>query len=71
MAQRSRVGYEFAQPPAAVPHKRRAPYRDPLMPPPMYVSRRGAAFRTAHDRSCGRARTYMRMHVLYLYDCCC
>ena len=35
MAQRSRVGYEFAQPPAAVPHKRRAPYRDPLMPPPM------------------------------------
>lgn len=34
MAQHSRVGYEFAQPPAAVPHKRRAPYRDPLMPPP-------------------------------------
>lgn len=31
MAQQSRVGYEFAQPPAAVPHKRRQPYRDPLM----------------------------------------
>lgn len=35
MDQQSRVGYEFAQPPAAVPHKRRAPYRDPLMPPPV------------------------------------
>lgn len=43
MAEQSRVGYEFAQPPAAVPHKRRAPYRDPLMPPPMCVMRCCAA----------------------------